>query len=140
LLRVQVLLFLPVGAVVTVLQVEIDAAVATVPGDGIERRGVALAQNIKVATIERRLSNRPAGVFPLGTRGGHAAAKDATRQGVGRQQALQGLADEVLIQAIRDQSDAAILDVNFSPVRKLAKKYFICQKYANISKIANTSS
>jgi hypothetical protein len=28
----------------------------------------------------------------------------------------------------------------FSPVRKLAKERFVCQKYANINKIANTSS
>ena len=52
---VFILLFRPVRAVPSVIQIEIDAAIATIPGDRVERRRVACPQDRQLTGKNRRL-------------------------------------------------------------------------------------
>jgi hypothetical protein len=53
------------GALPSVLQLEPDTAVAAVPSDGIQRRGIGIAQDLDRAAVERRLCAGPTRIFPL---------------------------------------------------------------------------
>ena len=55
-----------IGGVVPVGQLEIYAAVAAVPGNGAERRGVSHAEDLDPARVEGGLGPRTAGMLPLG--------------------------------------------------------------------------
>ena len=63
---VIVLFVRPAGRIVAVLQLEIDAAVAAVPGDRVQAGSVVLAQDLQWPGVGRRFRTRTAGVFPLG--------------------------------------------------------------------------
>jgi Tfp pilus assembly PilM family ATPase len=60
-----VLLARPLRAVRALLQVEVDAAVAAIPGDGVERRGIVVPEDLDLARVEGRVGARAAGVLPL---------------------------------------------------------------------------
>ena len=70
-MMIRVLSFRPIGAIEAVIQRECHAAIAAIPGNAIQNRGIIRPQDLQGPLIGGRFRAGATGVFPLGLRGQH---------------------------------------------------------------------